>query len=200
MSARSVCPAIRLTCPPVRGCNCFVCFNVCTAKTTTAVSTGQRLGKVPAKTQVGDASGTPQHKNNKPSDDDDDDDCLWILLRLWLPPMTLMNFYLLCLISVFICHSPWLATQRAPTCPPPPSPNTRLPRSPSKLRAISAKCFVALFMSAGSASIFSCNYRSPVARLIDFDAGRCRPKPLPNPQHHDHAHTHPIDSCRDSCN
>lgn len=43
---------------------------------------------------------------------------------------------------------------------------------PCPWRAISAKCFMALFMSAGNASIFSCNYRSPVARLIDFDAGR----------------------------
>jgi len=30
-------------------------------------------------------------------------------------------------------------------------------------------------MSAGSLSIFSCNYRSPVARLIDFDAGHSMP-------------------------
>jgi len=39
-------------------------------------------------------------------------------------------------------------------------------------------------MIAGSLSIFSCNYRSPVARLIDFDAGHSMPlyhSPCPFP-------------------
>lgn len=106
--------------------------------------------------------------------------------------MTLMNFYLLCLISVFICHchSPWLghstnsssgtSTNTDCSSPSGTSPLPLLPLPLEELRAISAKCF-GLYECGQLASIFSCNYRSPVARLIDFDAGQRQPSELNGP-------------------
>lgn len=86
-----------------------------------------------------------------------------------------------------------MATQPTPAPAPAPAPTLtaaphlallRCPCSLSlpleELRAISAKCF-GLYECGQLASIFSCNYRSPVARLIDFDAGQRQPSELNRP-------------------